>query len=106
MWKINTRYMCNKHLLGEHCEMHMFVGAILKGKSIAGYIEKGLVEVDNIHNRHDKLEIEMTRRGMAHNSTLPSFMYMGKFGKVNIKKSMEDLFSRCPDCKKKFEKNK
>ena len=34
MWNIKTEKMCNQHLLGEHVEMHMFVGTLNKNKSI------------------------------------------------------------------------
>lgn len=40
MWKVNPKNMCRQHLLGEHVECHMFVGAILKGISLSGYIKK------------------------------------------------------------------
>ena len=33
MWNVDVTKMCNKHLLGEHVEMHMFVGIIIKGTS-------------------------------------------------------------------------
>ena len=34
MWNVDPKLMCNKHLLGEHVEMHMFFGTIQKGISM------------------------------------------------------------------------
>jgi len=97
MWNINTKLMCNKHLLGEHLEMHMFAGCLAKGKSIKGYIEKGLVEVHNIKKRHDELVEEMKDRGMKHVKPMPKFKEY-KAGEIDVKKSYEDLIDRCEAC--------
>ena len=70
MWKVSPRLMCDQHLLGEHAEMHMFVGTIRHGISLAGYITGGLVETHRIVQRHDQLAAEMARRGMNHRSPL------------------------------------
>jgi hypothetical protein len=48
MWGINPKKLCNQHLLGEHLEMHMFVGCIKKGISLKGYYENKLVRTDLI----------------------------------------------------------
>lgn len=98
MWNVDPSKLCRNHLLGEHVEMHMFVGAILKNKSLNGYINGGLVEVHNIQNRHDKLVVEILRRGYNHKSPLPKFhSYIA--GKIDINKNIEDLRSRCKECK-------
>lgn len=42
MWMVPPELMCRQHLLGEHVELHMFVGAINKGTSVVtlpGYCE-------------------------------------------------------------------
>ncbi len=44
MWNVLPEYLCRKHLLGEHVEMHMFVGTIKRGVSLNGYIKNKLVE--------------------------------------------------------------
>lgn len=100
MWNVEASGMCSKHLLGEHVEMHMFVGTLNKNKSIEGYINKGLVEVHNIRKRHNNLVREMKARGMNHRSPLPGFKTTKK-GKVNVHKNKEDLINRCKECKKR-----
>lgn len=98
MWNVDPKLMCRKHLLGEHVEMHMFAGSILKNKSIQGYLDKGLVEVHRIAQRHDELAAEMERRGFRHCSPMiddcPSF----KAGSVDPQANLLELARRCPDC--------
>lgn len=100
MWNVNVEKMCDKHLLGEHVEMHMFVGTIRKGNSIKGFIDGGLVEVDNIKKRHDELTAEMLKRGMRHNSPLNEILtYDGNNGFVNVLENEVALRNRCKNCK-------
>jgi len=98
MWNVDPSIMCRQHLLGEHNEMHKLVGAINKGKSIRGYIEKGLVEVHNIRNRHDELAEEMGKRGYRHRSPLPKFRSW-RAGKVFVGSNIADLVGRCKRCR-------
>ena len=98
MWKINPQKMCDKHLLGEHAEMHMFVGTLNKGIRIQGYIDGGLVEVENIISRHKKLAKEMQNRGFKHKSPLPDFEEY-RAGTIDVEKNIEDLVNRCSDCR-------
>ena len=99
MWNIAPKRLCDKHLLGEHVEMHMFRSNVVRKKNISGYIKKGLVEVHNIKKRHDELAKEMVKRGMNHNSPLKRFK--GKIlGKVDIAKNKKELIKRCSRCRK------
>ena len=104
MWLVDPKLLCNKHLLGEHCEMHAFIGTIKKGISIKGYITKGLIEPEKIQERHDELVLEMKSRGMKHNS--PMFtnitFWNGDKGYVNIQVNLAELSNRCEKCRKKI----
>ena len=109
MWGINPKIMCRQHLLGEHAEMHMFMGCIKKGRSIRGYIKKGLVEVERIVDRHHQLVKEIIRRGYFHNSPLkdsnPKFLGRGilwREGIIDRPKNLDELISRCKYCKELF----
>ncbi len=97
---IPPQMMCDKHLLGEHLELHMFVGCIEKGKSIEGYIQNGLVEVHHIRTRHDEIVKEMLARGMNHNTPI-SNSYKLKLiaGKVDVEKNGVELMTRCLLCR-------
>ena len=101
MWNIPPRHLCRQHLLGEHVEMHMFAGTLLKGISIAGYIRDGLVETRHIIDRHDELVAEMLRRGYNHNSPMPEFA-AAVDGRVVIAQSYRDLLARCDDCRERM----
>lgn len=104
MWLVPPEVMCRKHLLGEHVEMHMFVGTINKGTSIQGYISDGLVEVHRIKARHDALAEEMTHRGYNHASPLPEFEAWQE-GSVDPSKSQRELIRRCKECYQKERPN-
>ena len=103
MWNVDPKMMCNRHLLGEHCEMHMAVGAINAGKSVAGHVKAGQLDVSLIRKRHMDLAMEMRRRGMNHHSPLPALQHLprGGFGKdcVDAKANIVELARRCSGCK-------
>jgi ribosomal protein L44E len=103
MWMVDPKILCNRHLLGEHVELHMFVGTINHDIALTGYGKNGLVEVHNIRSRHAELVKEMKRRGMNHKSPLPGFK-MFKFGQVNKSKNMKELANRCENCKDRINK--
>ncbi len=98
MWGVPPQCLCRKHLLGEHVELHMFVGAINKNKSMKGFIEKNLVDILQIPTRHDILVAEMLSRGYKHQSELPSFTYDGEPGVVLKYNNLLELSRRCEEC--------
>ena len=101
MWMVNPRIMCRQHLLGEHAEIHMFIGTINQKKSVKGYLEKGLLETHNLYNRHEELVKEMIDRGYNHSSEVDEkWKNVEKAGFVNINKNVEELISRCSKCKR------
>jgi len=109
MWMVPPEIMCRKHLLGEHVECHMFVGAILKGNKLDGYVKKNLVEPLELRNRHDELVKEMIHRGYNHNSYLDLFIVKLQtydpnivYYKINKQQSLLDLLNRCPECKERY----
>ena len=97
--------MCRQHLLGEHNEIHMCVGCILKDKSIKGFIDNGLIEVHSLEKRHFDLAREIIKRGYKHDSDLPYFLPM-QIGEINLKKNIEELKKRCPECRALIEKQR
>lgn len=113
MWMVNPAVMCRKHLLGEHVELHMFVGSINRGISMTRYLSDGLLEPAALRARHEELVKEMERRGYKHNSILPlhkpikfrlgiSFEYLDEEAfeyKIDSKLSLRELASRCPECR-------
>ncbi len=101
MWNVDPKLLCRQHLLGEHLEMHMFIGCIQNGKSINGYINNGLVEVDNIIKRHDKLANEIIRRRWNHKSPINGCLqqFLWEEGNVNSIENLKILREKCDKCK-------
>jgi len=103
---VQPNIMCNQHLLGEHCELHMFVATLNKHKTVRGYVKNNCLEYKSIHKRHDDLVIEMRTRGMNHKSELPQLdgWYFDHdrdvyFSGVNKEQSLKDLITRCDKCR-------
>lgn len=96
--------MCRTHLLGEHVELHMFVGTINKGLSVKGFLDKGLLEPASVYNRHTSLANEMVRRGYNHKSPLPAgglerLTYeQYHAGEIDRHAALAELHRRCPEC--------
>lgn len=100
MWAAPPMVMCNKHLLGEHLEMHMYVGSINRGTNMKGFIDKNLLDTSLIKIRHDSLVHEMGIRKMNHNSPLYYIdqLFQG-IGSVKEIDSIKELARRCKDCR-------
>jgi len=98
--------MCDKHLLGEHVEIHMFIGSLKKKISINGYIENDLLEPKSIYLRHNEIVLEMKKRGFNHRSPLPKINLSSCLSKdhlnhkINKKRSYSILLKRCKRCRK------
>ena len=105
---VKPRLMCRKHLLGEHVEIHMFVGSILKGVSMRGYIEGDLMEPAELEARHAALVKEMEARGYRHVSEfqVPTARIKDLMeakgerynARVNRNLAKTELFRRCEEC--------
>jgi len=76
----------------------MFISAVREKKHIKGYINNGLVEVHNLIKRHEELAKEMKRRGFKHKSLIGR-VKLYKAGRVDIKRSVNDLRKRCKNCR-------
>lgn len=103
MWNLNSGKMCNRHLLGEHKEMHQVVGMLNARKSVKGHVEYSQLEVYNIKKRHDEIVKEMKRRSFKHKFPLPKFKSF-KAGRIDLDFNEKDLVSSCQECRKRFGK--
>jgi uncharacterized Fe-S radical SAM superfamily protein PflX len=100
MWMVNPKIMCRQHLLGEHAEIHMFIGTIDREYSVKGYLEKGLLEVHSLYERHEELVREMKRRDYKHNSEIDKkWGKTEKLGSIDKKSSLRRLLDRCSRCR-------
>lgn len=98
MWMIDPSLMCRKHLLGEHVEIHMLLGALKKGRSIQGFLDRGLLEPQNLKARHDDLVSEMLSRSWSHSSPIDKQPNGAPVGHVDRTESAKELMNRCEEC--------
>jgi len=104
MWLVDPIFMCRKHLIAEHCELHTFVGTIKKGTSLTGYVRNNLLESSSIQKRHDVLVNEMLKRGYKHNSPL-NYQDTLNLGQIDKTKSFTALMERCQECRNRLSAN-
>lgn len=110
MWMIDPTCLCNKHLLGEHGEIHKHKHNFEKKHSIAGRIYPiAQIEPSSMEKRHNILAREMIKRGMNHKSNYhqPDINYLPKEDrdiKVNVEISKRDLMHRCAECSERINK--
>lgn len=108
MWMLPPETMCQKHLLGEHGEIHKHRHNFVKHHSIAGRLSPVVqIEPASMQSRHDELASEMLLRGMNHQSPYeqPDISYLPKDqqnAKVDRDKSINDLKLRCVECAKRI----
>lgn len=111
MWLCDPGILCRRHLLGEHVEMHMFLGSIKKGIGMVGYIRNDLVEPALIINRHERLKNEMLIRGYCHNSPMEvdeHFLLLDLLPsdilnhKIDREKALAQLLTRCDECRTNY----
>jgi hypothetical protein len=105
MWMVPPRHLCRRHLLGEHVELHMLAGSIGRGRSLAGFVEGGLIEPASAAARHGALVREMRARGYRHSSddlnglaALVLYPPAVRWARVDVATAWADLLARCPDC--------
>ena len=68
-----------------------------------GYLEKGLLEVHNLYDRHEELVEEMKRRGYRHCSDVDEkWKSAERLGVIDREKNLEELLKRCPRCKRRY----
>jgi hypothetical protein len=108
MWMIPVKNLCNKHLLGEHGEIHKHRHNFAKGHSMEGRISPVVqIEPSSMGTRHDELAQEMISRGMNHQSPyempdLSKYPDRIKNAKVDLEISYSDLCERCEACSKRI----
>jgi len=101
-WKLPPKMMCRKHLLGNHVELHMAIGSMRRGRSLAGHIALGQLEVHNIVKHHGRIAQEMLARGYQHLSPMgpAEAKLLWREGRIDRAKSRQDICRRCPECRR------
>jgi hypothetical protein len=104
---IDPKLLCNKHLIGEHGELHKHLPSFRKGHKVEGRFNPVVqIQFQGYLERHDAIAEEMLNRGMNHKSPLkdlPDFkkLYTQYYDlKVDKRISLTDLITRCKDCER------
>ncbi|MEF3280421.1 MAG: pyrimidine dimer DNA glycosylase/endonuclease V [Elusimicrobiota bacterium] len=108
IWDINPKYLCRKHLLGEHRELYAIWNILTKHKGKGGYSKhpetlRWKRKLKALYLRHELLVSEFKRRGYNHNTPLDKKLATGKSKQdvfINsIKEQKEILNSKSCQCK-------
>jgi hypothetical protein len=85
----------------------MLAGTIGRGRSLAGFVARGLIEPSAIISRHLVLAQEMRARGFRHASdNLPGVAQLSRYSeavqraRVDVGSAWHELIRRCPECRK------
>jgi len=110
MWDVNPAIMCRQHLLGEHSELHMFIGTFRKRISFKGYLANGLIDTNKVKQRHEQLVTEMTKRGYNHRSPIDEQLcadmatqFKNTEYDFSVEANLKELLRRCDRCRQNYE---
>ncbi len=81
VWDIPVSKLCNKHLLGEHGEIHAIWNILIKNSQGYGNhpeTRRWEGKLKALYNRHEENVQEMMRRGFKHKSSLDSSLAGGR----------------------------
>jgi hypothetical protein len=110
MWKVHPVFLCKKHLIGEHGEIHKFLPSFRKGYKVHGrFFPVVQIQFQGYKARHDALAQEMLDRGYNHKSPLidipdfqaiyPEYYHLT----IDIETAIKDLSSRCAECAERMD---
>jgi len=107
IWDINPKYLCRKHLLAEHRELHGLWNILTKHKGKGGYSRhpetlRWVGKQKALYLRHEALVKEFSHRGYKHHTLLDKRQAIGlevQFIFINnIKEQKIILKNKSCDC--------
>jgi len=107
IWDINPKYLCRKHLLAEHRELHGLWNILTKHKGKGGYSKhpetlRWIGKTKALYKRHEILVKEFAKRGYKHYSPLNKKLAKGLSNQqdfVNTIKEQKIILENKPcDC--------
>jgi hypothetical protein len=83
VWDIDPKYLCRKHLLAEHRELHGLWNILTKHGGRGGYSRhpetlRWVGKLKALYLRHELLVREFERRGYKHHTPLDKRLARGK----------------------------
>lgn len=106
IWDIHPKFLCNKHLVAEHRELHGLWNILTKHKMKGGYshhpeIKRWVGKEKALYLRHELFIKEFKKRGFKHFSPLSKKLARGKSIQtvfINTKKEQR-IILRNKNCK-------
>jgi pyrimidine dimer DNA glycosylase len=97
VWDVDVGALCDRHLLGEHRELHAIWSILTNGRS--GYANhpetvRWRGRLAALHARHEAEVAEMARRGFNHASPLDRRLATGEARQTHVVDSLEDQRAR------------
>lgn len=88
VWDIEPKYLCRKHLLAEHRELHGLWNILTKHGGRGGYSRhpetlRWVGKTKALYNRHEALIKEFTKRGYNHYTPLDKKLAKGSAIQIN-----------------------
>jgi len=82
VWDIHPKYLCRKHLLAEHRELHGLWNILTKHNAQGGYSRhpetlRWVGKRKALYQRHENLVKEFCRRGYNHHTPLDKKLAVG-----------------------------
>ena len=82
IWDINPKYLCRKHLLAEHRELHGLWNILIKHKGEGGYSKhpetlRWVGKQKALYKRHREIAEEFSCRGYKHQTPLDKKFAIG-----------------------------
>jgi len=104
VWDIHPKYLCRKHLLAEHRELHGLWNILTKYKGKGGYSHhpetlRWFGKQKALYVRHEKLIKEFSRRGYSHYSPLNKELAVGSTNQnvfINTISEQKEILNRKP----------
>jgi hypothetical protein len=92
IWDVDPSELCDRHLVGEHRELHAVWTILTEGKrGYANHPEtlRWRGRLAALYRRHEAEVAEMTRRGFNHRSPLDASMATGQATQTHLIDSLE-----------------
>ena len=104
IWDLDPSVLCDRHLLGEHRELHAIWSVLTTGKRGYAHHPETLRwrgRLAALYARHDAEVAEMSRRGFRHASPLAAELATGEAVQTELLDSLEaqrERLARCGYC--------
>ena len=104
VWDIHPKYLCQKHLLAEHRELHGLWNILTKYNGKGGYSRhpetlRWVGKQKALYSRHEALVKEFIHRGYRHHTPLNKRLATGSDGQrvfINTIKEQRIIFKNKP----------